>query len=193
MLKRDANMITGVAVCGQICSGKSYLIKHLSSQLGWDVISFGDYVRHVASLQHIEPSRESFQALGQRLISERGPTDFLADVILFNHPGTDNHLYDGVRHIPIVQALGEIYDKTLVVYLSVPDDQRYGRYLERLVLGDSVLSFQEFLEMGLRPTECGIPQLANVADLCLDATQPVHLLVDEIHERLRRLGAIAAQ
>src|SRR5574342_1261184 len=121
-------MPRSISICGLICSGKSSVITKLHNLHNWDIISFGRYVREIASLRGLLPTRETYQALGYELLEKLGVARFLAKVIEANQPKSDVHLFDGMRHTSILDSMRQIYETNIVIYLELSDSLRFGRY-----------------------------------------------------------------
>lgn len=177
-------MLKAVAICGHICSGKSSFINHVSSLHEWNVISFGKYIRHLASIKGVSLTRANYQALGHETLLERGPDCFLSDVIQFNQPLSNIHLYDGIRHTSIIEALQRIYQNTLVIYLNACDDQRYHRFIGRASHDDPSLTYGEFLKLSEHPIEYGISAISTIADCVIDTNLSFFQNTNKIEEVL---------
>lgn len=158
-----------VVICGQICSGKSSIVRHLRQAYGWDTVSFGNYVRYIAHTTGLQPSREAFQRLGDELFRTKGPNQFLAEVIEFSQPLSHIHLYDSVRHRAMIEALQQVYNDVCVIMLSASNEERYERFKLRVVEGDTQLSFNEFLRLTDHPVERGISELQLIAACCVES------------------------
>jgi dephospho-CoA kinase len=167
---------------GRISSGKSSIIKHLSISYDCNIISFGNYVRHITLTRGLPFTRTSYQLIGQKLFSEQSPDEFLQNVIRFHAPSSEIHLYDGIRHTSIIDALRRLYRESLVIYLAVDDYQRYLRFTSRAAQGDPLLSFEEFLKLDKQPIERGIAAIAAIADVSLNASIPLHEFTTTIDE-----------
>lgn len=184
--------LKAICVCGQICSGKSTITHALSKNYNWDIISFGDYVRHVGLTRNLPTTRSSLQDLGEELFSSSGSFYFLNEVIKFNNPNTITHLFDGVRHIGIINAIQEKYIGTAIFYLRINDKARYNRYLSRSAKGDPITSFENFLDFCSRKTEKEIIAIAKRADLEIDSSLPVGIILHQINEYLLSTGFIGS-
>lgn len=154
-----------IAVCGQIGSGKSSIIRELSKTYGWDTVSFGAYIKSQIAADH--PTRTDYQSLGEMLFATRGPKGLLEDAIRFGKPRSSAFLIDGVRHVSIVTELRRIYGEVVIVFLDVSDSQRYERFARRNDT-DPPISHDDFLQMCSHPIEQGIPDLAKIADVVID-------------------------
>src|ERR1700759_4790137 len=177
-------MGNALAVCGQIGSGKSSVIKDLSRSHRWDTVSFGRYVRSIALARQETPSREIYQQLGLQLFTERGAKQFLQDVIECNQPTSNTHLFDGIRHVSIIEELKIRYKNTFVIYLDVSDLERYKRFSARASKDDLTVSYEQFLEISQHPIEQGIPEIATVADAVIDGSSPLQTLISQVNSQL---------
>lgn len=181
-------MKKAVVVCGHISSGKSSVINHLSKSYGWDIISFGAFVRQQAEGRNLPSSRQVYQDLGFQLFSGLGPRSFLEEVIEYHQPHSTIHLFDGVRHTAIVSELKKQYDKVFVSYLDVSDEVRYERHIMRLAPEDPVLSYSEFLAISQHHIEQGTSELATIADVEIDGSQPLLSVIAQVEKSLSGLG-----
>lgn len=177
-----------VVVAGEICSGKSTVINSLARAHGWDVVSFGAYVRCSAERHGIEATRSNLQAVGAELLGSLGPDRFLADVMAYADPSSDVHIYDGVRHLAMLEALRRVYAQPVVIYLDVDARERYRKFVKRGRGDDSTLSYEGFLAMCDQPVERTISDLRGAADLCFDGSSSVEQIVRAAEDLLRRLG-----
>lgn len=179
-----------VVVSGAICSGKSSVIKCLARVHGWDVVSFGAYVRHTAEQRGEEATRPNLQALGTELLSSLGAEKFLIDVIAHANPSSDVHVYDGVRHLAMLEALRRMYPRPVVVYLDVEANERYRRFAARSRHDDSVIPYEGFLAMCDEPVERGVEELRREADLCCAGSASVEEIVHAIEDVLQQIGGV---
>lgn len=179
-------MKKALAICGQICSGKSSVIKELSISYGWDIVSFGRYIRSLIDIRQEAPTRATYQSLGQKLFAERGPKLFLQDTIEFNQPASAIHIFDGVRHVSIIEELKEFYASTFVIYLNVSDLERYNRFISRASKDDPIISYDQFLAICQHPIEQGITQVASIANTQINAAKPFQDVMAEVKSKLRR-------
>jgi dephospho-CoA kinase len=177
-------MKKAIVVCGPISSGKSSVIKSLSNKYGWDIISFGAFVKKRADILGLSSTRQSLQDLGYELFSSLGPAVFLQEVIDYHQAQSAVQLIDGVRDSSIVTELRKVYSDVFVAYLDVSDGVRYERYKARLTRPEAPLAYDEFLAVSQQPIEMGTSGLAPVAGLVVDASQPLPSIVDEIESGL---------
>lgn len=154
-----------IAVCGQIGSGKSSIIRELSKRYGWDTVSFGAYIK--SQIAADRPTRTDYQSLGELLFAARGPKGLLEDVVRFGNPRSSTFLIDGVRHVSIVTELRRIYGDVVIIFLDVSDTSRYERFTHRQD-SDVSMSYKDFVQTCSHPIEQGIPDLGKIADVIVD-------------------------
>ena len=140
------------------------MVKYLSNSHSLSLISFGDYVRQVATERHLQQTREVLQLLGSDLLASRGAAMFLQDVISFSKPTSTIHIIDGIRHGSVIDALRNIYSTSFVIFLNLNDNQRYLRYVSRANPSDPILSFPEFNALSSHSIERDIPGIAEIAN-----------------------------
>lgn len=171
-----------VAICGHIGTGKSSLAKALGSTFDWDTISFGRYVKGIAHDRGLGSERKTLQDLGQTLIEKAGEDRFLQDVLEFCRPRSAVQLFDGVRHVAMVDAIRRHYDATLTVCLVLDDRARYERYAAR----DSIpVDYDRFLSWKNHPVEWEIARICHAADLQVGADGSLADMVEATMAGLR--------
>jgi dephospho-CoA kinase len=163
---------------GSIASGKSTLSIAVASALGWQRVSFGDYVRTVARNQGLGDSREVLQAVGASLINQ-GQEQFCKAILAqSNWEAGQPLIVDGIRHAEIVPIMRQIVDPWdfRLVYIVVNEPIREARLLER-GLNDR----QQWQQFEAHSTESQVQALLpEMADLTLDSTRKIEDLVLEI-------------
>lgn len=168
-----------LAFAGGIGSGKSKLSLEVASILGWQRLSFGDYIRNYALQYGLDQSREMLQQLGENLIAKLGWEKFCKDFLeKGNRVGDQSLIVDGIRHIEVLEALKKILspNKILLVFISLPFEERFSRVAERDKIEKSNLR-----KYDSHSTEVQInSSLFKVADLIIDGSRPVKELTGEI-------------
>ena len=175
-------MRIAIVVCGRMGSGKSRAVRSLCSQYSFRMVSFGDYVRHEASIIGATPNRMDLQNLGEGLHRTLGARGFLRRVLEFaGVQERETAVFDGVRHSGILEEIRALAKATLAVYLAADDLTRYRRLNCRLS-GD--LDLQEFFSMELHSVEAQVESLKEHCDLVIDASRPItevrQTLVDQV-------------
>ena len=174
-----------VAVCGRSGSGKSSLVARLSSEYGWDLISFGDYVRAELKRSGGEPTRMQLQALGHTLFRDLGPEGILNAALAACRPSTEVHLIDGIRHVSVWEAVRTKYEASVLLFLDIPEEERYRRYVRRR--GDEgVKTYESFHETDLHPIEQGIDPLRAIADLVIGGDEPEESVLAHVRITLQQ-------
>lgn len=118
-------MSTVLALSGKIKAGKSTLGKPFADAVGWDYVSFGDYVRKVTRERGLPESREYWQEVGEELI--RTNLEAFCRNVLAQAPNWKPGqplVIDGIRHIEVNNLLKEVVAPSkYVLALLVVDEQ----------------------------------------------------------------------
>lgn len=174
--------MTAVVICGRIGSGKSTAAKFVADEFRIKNVSFGKYLHYLAGLNAGSTSRESLQDLGDREFRSRGAPAFLRDTMRhFAVACDESAVFDGVRHIEMLEAIRQRAGMTVAIYLKLGQTQRMHR--ARLRDGCS-WSHEKFLLAERHPAEVGIGKLMEQCDLVLDASLPAksvqRILLDRV-------------
>lgn len=157
---------TIIVLSGQTGAGKTSLAKDLVQRLNANFASFGSFVRSEAIRRGIERDRVSLQNLGQTLIDEYGPNEFVKEVLIHGQGnGSTTTVLDGVRSIEIWQSVQKLVAKSILIYLEVDENERIERLLKREKLDVSLLQPAMY-----HPMEMNIPELRVYAHLVLQNT-----------------------
>lgn len=163
---------------GSIASGKSTLSIAVASALGWQRVSFGDYVRTVAQNQGLGDSREVLQAVGASLINQ-GREQFCKAVLAqINWEPGQPLIVDGIRHAEIVPIMRQIVDPWdfRLIFVVVDESIREARLLER-----GLSDRQQWQQLEAHSTEAQVQAvLPEMADFAVDSTRKIEDLVLEI-------------
>jgi dephospho-CoA kinase len=163
---------------GSIASGKSTLSIAVASALGWQRVSFGDYVRTVAQNQGLGDSREVLQAVGASLINQGGEQFCKAVLAQINWEPGQPLVVDGIRHAEIVPIMRQIvapWDFRLI-FVVVDESIREARLLER-----GLSDRQQWQQLEAHSTEAQVQTvLPEMADFAVDSTRKIEDLVLEI-------------
>ena len=157
-----------VVICGQIGSGKSTIARHVASQFGLKLVSFGSYIKHRAERLGRPSTRESLQNLGDSLYETMGSAGLLNAVLTYERIDNDDSVvFDGVRHIKILGEIESASAVTTSVYVKVGQSARYMRYCMREDLFD--LSFEAFQVIDSHHVEVGVEELVEHCKFILNA------------------------
>lgn len=167
-----------LSFAGSIASGKSTLSIEVASSLGWQRVSFGDYVRTVAQRQGLGESREVLQAVGATLVNQ-GMEQFCRAVLAqVNWQPRQPLVVDGIRHAEVVSALRRLVapSKLLLVFVAVNESTREARLIER-----GLTHQEQWQQFETHSTEAQVQTvLREMANLTVDSTRKIEELVKEI-------------
>ena len=167
-----------VAFSGKVGSGKSSVSAAVASALGWQRVSFGEYVRGVAQAQHLDDSRLTLQDLGEQLLAADARA-FCANVLAQAPNRSEPLIIDGVRHIQVLRMLRELVAPHIVahVHLALDEVTRTDRILAR----QGEVDLEELLRIDTHPTEQEvINSLPQQADVIIDSTENLGKVVQQI-------------
>lgn len=178
------NRPTAVAFGGRLGSGKSSISIALAENIGWNRVSFGDFVRSVASVRGIEPTRQVLQNIGGELESE-DPIAFCWNVLKAGgwSPG-EAVVVDGIRHARVLNILRELVAPVplFFVFLDAECQSRERRLYQR----DSIDAESLAVAESLSTEHDVISVLPDLADLRLSNDDGSEAeLVQHIENQLR--------
>jgi dephospho-CoA kinase len=149
-----------IAVVGQAGAGKTTFIEVLAQQFCAPTVSFGGFVRDEAQRRGLPLDRPTLQSLGQQLIATYGSANF-ARLVVASHAGSqDLLLIDGVRSVEVWETVRVMAQRTVLIYLDVPDTVRAARIAERDQQDRSIVAM-----IMQHPLELSVPALRPYADL----------------------------
>ncbi|MFH2111417.1 MAG: AAA family ATPase [Candidatus Bathyarchaeota archaeon] len=176
-------MIKAIVFNGLICAGKTTLAKHLCNEYGWDRISFGDYISHIADKNKSSKSRKSLQDIGYDLYNKYSCYVFLKNVIDYHNPSSDVHIYDSIRHPDLLFEVKNYYSKTTSFYLNLSECKRYERYVKKYNDGKT---FDQFKEINNHPVEKDILRLLAYSDHQIDETLQIKEIINKVKLILKK-------
>jgi cytidylate kinase len=169
---------------GRIGSGKSSVSEALAQQLGWRRTSFSDYLRVELQRRGGDPgSREALQDLGQSLVEADGEAFCRAVLIAGGFQPGGNFLLDGVRHVDIFRALARLArpSSARLIFLAADDVSRHERVAGRPDgRTDFARAEAHLVEADMKDS------LPAIADLCVNATQDLEVVVDQCLTAIRQ-------
>lgn len=175
-------MKKAVAFCGYICSGKTTLTDYFCNKYNWDKISFGKYIKSISKYQSSQ-SRQIWQDIGYKVFKNIPSYDFLMQVIKFNDPKSNIHVYDSIRHLDILAEVRKYYDGVIVFYLKVNECELYERYVMKYKDG---VTYSQFKKMNQHPIEKEISEIIHKSDYVLDGSKQKDDLISEVHTNLEK-------
>jgi dephospho-CoA kinase len=174
-------MITyAYSISGRIASGKSTVSRLLAERRGWDLVSFGDFVRMTARERGLSTDRRTLQELGSTLLGELGPVGILESARAACNARSEVQVIDGIRHVDVWNAVRGAYHATALIYLESQFPQRYHRYRNRHGLAEDDFSVSDFASLDQQAIEAGIETLLPHADAIFSADLPLPTLMEEI-------------
>jgi cytidylate kinase len=167
-----------IAFSGKIGTGKSSISKAVATKLGWPWVSFGEYVRQIAAKQGLEPTRLTWQTVGEALLL--ADEQAFCKAVLEQAPyGFSNIVVDGVRHKTVLESLQKIMlpGRLLHIHLLVDEVTRVERILQR----EGNLGLTELNRADLHPTEQQVAEnFISSANAVLNSSLPPEQLIDEV-------------
>lgn len=158
-----------ITIAGKICSGKSFIAGRLSQQLGVHLTSFSQYISRYCIEHNLPQDRKTLQDVGKQLV-EADPKKFVESVIENCVRGNEVNrwvIIDGIRHKSIWEIIAILYPGSLLIYIDVPIEIRYDRYLARKREIDADYTLDAFREYSGHSVEAGIEQLMSLADMVI--------------------------
>ncbi len=174
-------MFSVIAFSGKIGSGKSSISKLIAEEFHFNRVSFGDYVRKVATEGGIEHTRINLQDLGEALLANN-PTQFCLNVLNEASLVSKYVVVDGIRHRIVLEEIKKIIhpNRLIHLHLHVSEDRRIERVYDRQSTSpDEIRSFDT------HPSETQVSSvLIDLADKIIDADKGIEYVVAEIVEWL---------
>jgi adenylate kinase family enzyme len=169
---------TVLSFAAPIEAGKTTVSTRVAERLSAPYVSFGKYLRRIATEMGREITRENLQDLGDQLIQENVRS--FCEHVLNECPWTPDRplIIDGVRHIEVLDALGEILAPAddLLIYIKIDRTTQETRLKQ-----DDLRHQKSLLELERHPTESQVrSRLPDRASLVLDGTRLPEELVQEV-------------
>ncbi|OAI51260.1 hypothetical protein AYO44_05005 [Planctomycetaceae bacterium SCGC AG-212-F19] len=152
-----------------IGAGKTTVSTSVAKSLDAPRISFGEYLRNVAREMGMELTREALQNLGDQLVT-RNVRGF-CEAVLAQQPWEAGKplIIDGVRHVEILDTLGEIFSpaREYLIYINLDRTTQAKRFKNNPLPHEKTLD-----QLEEHPTELQVrSRLADRAVLVLDGTK----------------------
>lgn len=163
---------TIIGIAGKMGSGKSFVAKQISEILNFPKYSFGSYIVEEARHRHLETDRETLQNLGEGLVKELGPEQFLKNFWLSTN-NSKSQILDGIRHVEIWKYIQTVSKKAILIYLDI--DQ--ATQLERLCARDKIEK-EVALYYLQHPVEKNVDLLIPEADITISGSLPKEQLLE---------------
>lgn len=139
------NRPVAVAFSGRLGTGKSSISTALAEDMGLKRVSFGDFVRSIARIRGMEPSRQVLQDIGAELESQDAVA-FCRNVLKAGgwNPG-EPVVIDGIRHARVLSVLRELVAPVPIffVFLDAENQSREQRLSQRDSINSETLAVAE--------------------------------------------------
>jgi len=153
-----------IIIVGRISSGKSTLAKLISEKFDVSIASFGEYLKDYCSTNNLQTDRKTLQDIGEMLIKEN-PELFLTNVLKY-FKAPDRIIIEGVRHKAILNSIKLCCKYTFSIFLAVPYQIRYERFILRNKESDSTSKSKlDFQIVNEHPVELEIETLMGDCDI----------------------------
>lgn len=164
--------------------GKTTLSKAVAERLGAPRVSFGAWLRSHAQEKQLKLTREVLQDLGEQLV-QADVGSFCLNVLAQESWSSGQPLViDGVRHQQVLSTLDDLLapSEGYLIYVSV-DPVTQSKRLET----DDLPHEKSLAELEQHSTEVQVkPVLLEQADLVLNGTLDVEVLVEQVLNFLKR-------
>jgi len=156
-----------ICISGRICAGKSQAAECISRKFGFPVISFGEFLHYYSIKNKYSIERQTFSELGDKLVSQ-DPQHFLNEVIEYFPIDKDSIILDGVRHKAILDAITEITENRIAIFINTSFKTRYQRCYSRKKIYDDFSTFEKFYKADSHRVEAEIESLKLYCDIIVD-------------------------
>ncbi len=168
-----------LALSAKIKTGKSFVGKPFAEVVGWDYVSFGNYVRLITEQRGLPANREVWQEVGEDLI--RGNLEGFCRGVLAQAPNWKpgkSLVIDGVRHVEVSRLLREIVapSKYVLALLEVNEETRMDRLHQEEINEDDVIKRIESHSTE-EQVNTVIPQ---IADYRVDGNEQLSVLIERL-------------
>jgi dephospho-CoA kinase len=180
---KEYKIKVAISAIGKISSGKSSFAKYVSQKHGIPIASFGAYVKYYCEQHHLPLDRDNLQNVGLNLV-KTNYIDFLNRVIQHYGNGSPYLIFDGIRNLTIFQAVKEISEHSVSIFIDTPSIIRFERYNLRKKNSDQMVTLDEFNKIDNHKIEMEIESLQSYCDYVIDGTKEYLNTVDEEINRL---------
>lgn len=173
-----------IGLVGEKLSGKGTAAEYFQKDFGGSIHKFSTSMRDCVKRLHLPVSRENlitFSEITRKAFGE----DLYAKVIAGDSRDdtSDFVIVDGIRREADITELRKL-DNFHLVYVTAPAEMRYKRMQTRGEnVGETDMSWEDFMEEEHAPTEVAIPILGAEAEHRIDNDGTV----EEFHEALERV------
>lgn len=159
-----------ITISGRISAGKSYAANLIKTEYGFAVASFGGYLKYYCEKSNLSTNRKNLQDIGEGFVKEK-PHQFLIDVVSHFVGSADKIIIEGVRHKSILDAVYEITENRLAVFVYADLQTRYDRYFKRNKDSDLLKTLEQFEIADSHTVELEIESLKPLCNIVVDSTK----------------------
>ncbi len=173
-----------IGLVGEKGSGKDTFAKYLSeiSEQKINHIRFSDLLKQTLKLWDLPITRANLQKLAQVLEDFGSGTVAHGLEKQINETDAEIIILDGIRWKPDVELLKK-FPKHKLVYITADPKLRFERLRNRgEKIGESEMSYQQFLEEEKAPNELLIPEIGSGADLKIENNGSIEEFDSQIKE-----------
>lgn len=169
-------------VVGRSGSGKTTVCKKLE-EFGFSLTSASAHLKNLYLIEfRLTPSRVELADYGKMLLHEDQLKKF--HLSLETEIVSQNAVcVDGLRFKLSVEELSKVARRSLLIFLSCPSDVRKSR-------SGAQANESEFEILCSHETEVSVDAMRGSADLILDTSRPISVVLPELEKELRRLKFI---
>lgn len=158
-----------LAICGRISSGKTHVANLIGSEYKIPILSFGDYLRHVCTVENRPIDRDILQSLGQELISKNS-NQFVQDVIRFSGHKSGGIVIEGVRHNSVLEELQLRTDNLITIFVEEDLGTRHLRYTANSRNRGKALTLHQFKSIDSHLVEQDIDSIKLGCDIVVNTS-----------------------
>lgn len=174
-----------IGLIGEAGSGKDTTTKHLQENYGARGLRYSDVLRKSLEVlfEPEETTREKMIWLSN-VLREKYGNQVISEALrkVINGASEEIIVLDGLRIAEDVEFL-KSFDRAYLIYITLPQEERWKRNSERGERPDDAISFEEFKEMEKAETEIQIPKLGKNADYRIEnsgSREELYGKIDEI-------------
>ncbi|MEK7203099.1 MAG: AAA family ATPase [Patescibacteria group bacterium] len=178
---KNKKIILGLT--GEICAGKSKVVKHLIKKCNAASYRFSSILRDLLFRLHLPVTRKNMQFISTAIRQFFGE-DIMAKVIAEDVKNDENNIIivDGVRRVPDIKYLKKIQGFKLVRIMAKPEI-RYKRLISRKENpGDENKTYKEFLADHKKEADTQVPIVMARANLEINNNNSLNDLYKQVDQ-----------
>jgi len=179
-----------IGLVGQIACGKDTAVDYLVKTYGAGTHRFSESMFDCVIRLGLETTRENLVAFSEITRTQFGQ-DLFANIIVKDCLGDPNEIIiaNGIRRMPDIEGLGKL-DGFHLIHITAPARTRHERIIQRGEKDcEKDLTWEQFQEQALLPTETSIKEVANHAKHIVDNSGSFEDLYRQLDELMTKLQA----